>query len=440
MKVVVVAENVSLKMSGEALLAYQFIRFMKRRGIDVSLVCHERVKPEMATLWDSEERIDTHFVRETMLQTVMWRSTQWLPYRIRDLIINHLLHLLTQIQARKIVKKLTADVGADVVFEPAPIAPKGISCMYDVGAPVVIGPMCGGLEFPPGFRFMDSAFSRLAVNVGRFTSEILHRVFPGKRNADALIVANCCTRDALPKGCRGKIYHVVESGVDVTHWDNDAVVKSRDKSSPVRFLYIGRLVDWKGVEYLIEAFARVPRSVDAVLEVVGDGELMPRARKLVSDHGLASRVNLHGWVQRSELPKLMRSCDCMVVPSLRECGGNAMLEAMSMGMPLIGTAWAGPKNYISPECGMLVDPGSPETFVEGLAKAMVEMASDSELRHKMGDAAQQRVRENFFDWDSKANRIIAILEETVQLRKLAEVKSHGQQSRRDVLEPEPATV
>lgn len=411
MKVAVVAENVSRSMSGEALLAFQFIQFMERRGVEVVLVCHQRVRDELVSLWPDSKLSNVRFVEESFLQRWLWALGSWLPFRIRDLVINQLLHLMTQMRARKIVAGLVHDRDIDVVFEPSPIAPKGVSCMYDVGAPVVIGPMCGGLDFPPAFRFMDSKLSRLMVGCGRMGSSFLHRIFPGKIRANALIVANCCTKKALPKGCRGKIYRVVESGVDLSCWDEPK--NKKEPSSPTRFIFVGRLVDWKGVDFLVQAFTKVAQQSDAVLELVGDGELMPQVRQIVNDLGLQNRIRIHGWIDRAKLPELMRACDCLVAPSLRECGGIAMLEAMAIGLPLIGTKWAGPKDYISETCGILVDPESPEAFVEGLAQAMIRLDASPSLRDQMGEAARVHVRKNYFDWESKTDRIIEILQEVV---------------------------
>ncbi len=417
MKVVVVAENVSKSMSGEALLAFQYVRHFEHRGIDVELVCHSRVRDELKTIWRDPSLRNVHFIEESPIQTWLWKTTQWLPHRVRDLLVNQLLHLITQLKARGVVCRVVAANDIDIVFEPAPIAPKGVSCLYDVGAPVVIGPMCGGLEFPPGFHFMDSTISRLTVKWARIGTYLLHRIFPGKLRAAVLLVANGCTQEALPVGYRGKVHRIVESGVDLGQWDKPIQAKSPDE--PVKFVYTGRLVDWKGVHYLLEAFSKIASQTCCRLEVVGDGELMPQAISMVKRFQLHERVTLHGWVHRDRLPDLISSCDCMVVPSLRECGGIAMLEAMAMGLPLIGTAWAGPKNYIDSTCGILVDPSSPKKFVDGLAAAMLRIDSSPELRQQMGEAAQRRVRQNYFDWNSKTDRVIEIFRDTIDTSRQA---------------------
>lgn len=411
MRVCLVSENISHAMSGEALLAYQYVQSLERMGVSLEIVCHERVRAELESSWGAASLQRVHFVADSIVQRLIWRSTKWLPYRIRDLVVSQLLSLVTQIRARKVVQALVKDNRIDIVFQPSPIAPKGVSCLYDLGVPVVVGPMCGGLNLPPAFVDMDSRVSRFSIRVGRILGEMLNRIYPGKIRADALIVANTCTEGALPGGCRGKIYRLVESGVDLFPASKFSV--ERPSNENFRFLYIGRLVDWKGILFLLQAFAHVATKTSAMLEVVGDGELMPKVKQTIREFGLEDRVTLRGWIRRSELAAFSHGCDCMVVPSLRECGGNAILETMALGLPVIATAWAGPKNYINESCGILVDPTTVDGFVAGLRDAMLKMVEQPVLRDRLGEGARERVRENFFDWDSKTRRVVEILKETL---------------------------
>jgi glycosyltransferase involved in cell wall biosynthesis len=68
--------------------------------------------------------------------------------------------------------------------------------------------------------------------------------------------------------------------------------------------------------------------------------------------------------------KLTRS-DALVLPSMYECGGSVVLEAMAMEVPVIATAWGGPADYLDPSCGILVEPYSKESFVDDLSLALI---------------------------------------------------------------------
>lgn len=411
-RVVIVAENVSKRMGGEALLPLQYFKLMRDRQIETWIVCHARVRQELTEELSPADFQRIHFVEETPLQTRIWQISQVFPYRIRDLVFSQILHLLTQQKARLIVKQLIDQLGVQLVFQPSPIPPKAVSFMYDLKIPVVIGPMCGGLELPPAFQYMDSSFTRASIRLGRVLSEVLHNAIPGKVQADALVVANDLTAKALPRGCVGKHYEVIESGVDLSLWQARSPL-ALDSDRPVRFVFAGRFVDWKGVEFLIEAFAQALPQINAVLELVGDGELRQALEAQVERLGIQSSVIFHGWMNRAAIQSWLAGCDVFVMPSLRECGGTAILEAMAIGLPIIATNWAGPGNYVDASCGILVDPTSKDEFVDGLAQAMVQLAHAPEQRQRMGAAGVEQVRQRYLDWESKVDRLVEIFEETI---------------------------
>src|SRR5262249_31328089 len=141
----------------------------------------------------------------------------------------------------------------DVVHQPIPVSPKETSLLHDLGAPLVIGPMNGGMTYPPAFRRAEGWFASAFTRLGRWAATLANRLLPGKLRADTLIVANERTRQALPRGITGQVVALVENGVDLSLWHEPAREKAA-ADAPVRFLFVGRLVDWKGVDLLLEAF------------------------------------------------------------------------------------------------------------------------------------------------------------------------------------------
>ncbi|WP_413167346.1 glycosyltransferase family 4 protein [Capilliphycus salinus ALCB114379] len=427
MRVLMVVENISRKMGGEAGKSFYYLRLFRERHLEIRAVCHGRVREELRKEFADDPELfrKIHFVDDTWYQALVWRIGKLFPYRIQDLIFGQIIHWITQYHIRKLALRLIKVHKMDLVFEPAPITPKGLSFIYNMGVPVVIGPLSGGLEFPPAFQYMDSKISRMSINISRSFSEILHRLIPGKLKAEALIVANQQTEEALPLGCQGKVYQVIESGVDLDLWP-PREARPTFGDQPVRFIYVGRLVDWKGAQFLIEAFASVALKTNAVLELVGNGQLEQQLENRVQELGLTDRIHFHGWQPRAKVNQLLRECDVFVMPSLREAGGNAIMEAMAIGLPTIATNWAGPSYIVDDSTGILVDPSSTEEFTQGLASAMIRLAEDPELRSQMGLSATRRVREDYFDWHSKCDRIIEIFAET--LRQVKKVPEHQSSS------------
>ena len=413
MKIVIVSENISMKMGGEASLGLYYFRLFRRRGVEVVAVCHARVRDEINASLPEAEAKRFHFIEDTPLQAFAWRVSELVPPRIRDLIFGQAIHMVTMRRVRRLVQTLCANSQDWICLEPSPITPLGVSFMYGLGIPVVIGPLCGGLEFPPAFRYLDGKFTRATVKIGRAFSEVINRLIPGKLQADTLLVANECTRRALPKGCRGQVYEVVESGVDLAIW-SPRDTRHIDANSRVRFVFSGRFVDWKGISFMVDAFQYVAGKTGAVLELIGDGEMRSEIEKRIGELRIEDKVILHGWKSRPEAAEIIRNCDVFVMPSLRECGGTAILEAMALGLPVVATNWAGPSSYVAESSGILVDPLSKEEFIQGLSDAMLRLAEAPELRRSMGRAGIDRVRTCYFDWDSKSDRVLEILRETLR--------------------------
>jgi glycosyltransferase involved in cell wall biosynthesis len=409
-RLLIVSENISMEMGGESSLPFYYAKLFMRRGAEVWLACHERVGAELhAAFPELGPRI--LLVRDRNVQKIAFRCGKALPNRIGDLFIGQAIHVSTQARIRAIALELARTGKVEVVLEPAPITPKGVSFMYDLGVPVVIGPLCGGMNFPPAFADFDSLATRGSIALGRYLSQLANRIVPGKLKANVLLAANASTVKALPEGHRGRVIHLFESGVDLDLWIPADSNPSRPDGS-VSFAFSGRFVDLKGVQFLVLAFAKsVAIEPRCRLDLIGGGELEGEIEALIKQHKLTGAVRMHGWLSRPDAARIMRETDVFVMPSLRECGGTAILEAMALGKPVIVANWGGPADYVDPSCGVLVEPDSKTGFVDGLAEAMVRLARSPELRKSLGEGGQLRVRRDNLDWNSKADRVLAILSE-----------------------------
>ena len=412
LNILLVAENISLHLSGETVVPYHYLRNFLNDGHDVHVLCHTRVKEDLRQDLPGEIFSRVSFVEDSALQRLIFCIGGHMPYRVQDLVFNQLITVVTQLRMRGLARSMIAEHDIDVVFQPAPIAATAISFMYRLGRPVVIGPMNGGMELPPAFRGMDRPVSRWLVSAARRGSMLLHRLVPGKLRATALIVSNDRTRAALPPGARGHIHQLWESGVDLQQlsWRSEP---AKTPGDAVSFVFCSRFVDWKGITYLVRAFAPLAREGGVRLDLVGDGELFQDVRRQVHDEGLDDHIVLHGRLQMQDYAALLDRTDVFVTPSLRECGGMAMMEAMAVGLPIVGVNWGGAAQYTSPACAILVDPLSETALVDGLTDAMRTLARSSEKRARMGAAARRHLEENDMGWDAKTRRVLEILRDAI---------------------------
>ncbi|MEG4281796.1 glycosyltransferase family 4 protein [Microcoleus sp. A006_D1] len=411
MRVLIVAQNASTKFGGEALLPLNYFRILRSRQIETWLVVHARTQPELAALFPSEgDRM--HFVPDTWVHRLLSFWGGFLPPRLGAPTLGLLNHLYTQVLQRRIVRRLVSEHQIDVVHEPTPVSAKFPSLMFGLGAPVAMGPLNTAVKFPPGFgRSRQNPTIDILIAIGHQFVDFFNRLLPGKIKAETLLVANDRTKQALPTGVQGKIIELVENGVDFSVWRSESTA-SKQANQQVHFVFLGRLADWKGVDLLLEAFAAVTAQTDAVLEIIGDGEMRGELEAQTARLSLDSRIVFSGWLSQEQCALKLQQADALVLPSLREPGGSVVMEAMAVGLPVIATNWGGPMDYIDSTCGILVEPVSKEGFIKGLTEAMLKLAQSPELRQSMGMAGWERVRENF-DWERKVDRMIEIYQQTI---------------------------
>lgn len=412
-RILMVVENASLTMGGESSKNIQLFRRLRQKGIDLWMICHARCKDELTAEFPSQDDLSRIvFVEDTWMQKQLWDLRRVLPYRLQDLLIGPLIHIITQMNQRPVAIQLITQKQINLVFQPTPLSAKAISFMYGLGVPVVMGPLCGNLEFPPTFRTMDSGVTRITIGMLRKASLLLHQVFPGKLNAETLIYSDQGALDALPSGYQGNIVQMLEPAVDTSLWASK-LYSSRSLDQPVRYIYLGRLVDWKGVQYLVQAFKQVVGQTHAHLDIVGDGDLRDSLETVVKEQGLEQSIHFHGWQTHAQCVEMLTHSDVFVMPSLRESGGHAVLEAMALGLPVIVSQWGGPALTVSPDCGVLVKPDSQEQLVQGLAQAMIRLANSFELRQAMGQEGPKQIKRKQLDWNDKCDRFIEIFEDTL---------------------------
>ncbi|HVS77820.1 MAG TPA: glycosyltransferase family 4 protein, partial [Steroidobacteraceae bacterium] len=279
--------------------------------------------------------------------------------------------------------------------------------------PVVIGPMNGGLDYPPAFRRRSPLIERLFMSAGRWSASALNRLIPGKRRAAFLLVANALTRRSLPAGVCTRIIELVENGVDLSVWRPDGRSEAASKSQAVTFLFLGRLVALKSVDLLLLALQRAAREASIRLVIAGDGPERARLQALADELGLTAAaegpggVTFKGWLSQAEAAEQLRLADCLVLPSVHDCGGAVVLEAMCVGKPVIATAWGGPMDYLDDSCGVLVPPTGREELIQGFADAMIRMARSPQMRQAMGERGREKARAEY-DWEIKVDRMLEI--------------------------------
>lgn len=406
LRVAVVCDVCSLRLGGEAAIPFHYFRLLRQAGIDAHLVAHARNGEELTEAFAADaDRL--HLVGDGVLHRLLHRLGGRLSAEVSRATTRSISRLYTQFLHRRILRRLVRERGVNVIHQPTPVSPAEPSLLWDCGAPLVVGPMNGGIEYPPAFRRRAHPADRLAVRLARLCGWWANRLIPGKHRAQLLLAANARTDAAIARYAGSAPVRLVENGVDLSLWRPPQQPRRAAPGRAVRFAFCGRLVGWKGVDLLLRAWATLPPGLPAELLIIGDGParaaLEDQCRRLHLDHA----VRFAGWLTQPECARELAAADVLVHPSLRESGGSCVLEAMACALPVIACDWGGPADYLDPDCGVLVPPTGPQQFVAGLAEAIVRLAESEPLRHRMGEAAREKVTRHF-SWDAKVARVVEL--------------------------------
>ncbi|NNU15526.1 glycosyltransferase family 4 protein [Parvularcula sp. ZS-1/3] len=404
MRVLLVAPNASARMGGEAILPLHWLRELRALGVDARLLTHVRCKEEIDA--SAFAGMPVHYIEDSGAEREIWKFRQkskGIAWRLGGFS----LQLTSMIRLGKEARKIADRDGIDLIHQVIPVSPRLPSPVTHPRIPVVIGPLNGNMTFPDGFATSYGDASEEAEGLARKLSAPMHSVFGGKPKAARVLVSNERTAAGLPDGVdASRVVEFVENGVDLSLWQDERPMAD----GPARFIFVGRLVNWKALDILLEAFAQL--GGDETLTICGDGVERAAWQKLAGELGLGGRVRFLGAIPQADVVREMAEAHCLALPSVYECGGAVVLEAMALRRAVIASDWGGPADYVRPETGILVPPTSRDQFRDDLAEAMRSLGSDMERMRAMGEAGRQRVEEHFA-WKMKGERMLALYGEVL---------------------------
>ncbi len=243
------------------------------------------------------------------------------------------------------------------------------------------------------------------------------------RWSDRIVTLTDLGRDEhLSQGIgRPEQFVTIPSGVRVRDLQARALSQAQARArlglSPSAFvvLGLGRLVPVKGFDLLVEALARVtPKVGDARVVIVGDGPERDRLLARAAELGVADRLVLAGAVVAPEtLAIYFAAADVFAAPARNEGMGRALVEAMALGLPVVGTAVGGIPSVIGDGvAGRVIAPED----VAGLAEALLDLADDPRFRSKLAEAARRRAHD--FSTDVADARLLSLYSGLVEVKRL----------------------
>lgn len=276
--------------------------------------------------------------------------------------------------------------------------------LYKLGVPFVWGPVGGTQNYP--WRFLKYAgFSgaiteslRNLVNSWQLRTSI--RARRAGRVSSRVLAASSTIRRDLHKLGIDDAEQILETGLPSKV--SFAPRRHGDRSGPLRLLWIGAIEPRKALPVLLEAMAQAPSHLPMEVTVIGRGKSLRGWQKLAARLGIGNQCHWRGVVDHGEALAAYRDADVFVFTSLRDTSGNVVLEALASGLPVVCFDHQGVSDMVTAECGIKVPVTNPAEGVAGFREALTLLASDVELRQRLGEGASQRAQ--YYHWDKQGER------------------------------------
>lgn len=295
----------------------------------------------------------------------------------------------------------------DVVHRVIPVSPTIPSTLAQrcarSGVPFVIGPLNGGLPWPPAFNGARRR-EREWLSYLRSAYKLLPGYAQTRRHASAIVVGSAHTRSEMTARASERCIYLPENAIDE---DRFPAPPLRRREGPVRCAFVGRLVAYKGADMLLAAAAPLVRARKLTIEIIGDGpERSPLAEQIVRLR-LGDGVTMSGWVAHEELHQRLGRHEVFAFPSIREFGGAVVLESMALGLVPVVVDYGGPAEMVTPATGFTVRMGTREEIIAGFRRVLETIVENPEAIEPMGRMARRRVLD-CFTWRAKALQTLEI--------------------------------
>jgi glycosyltransferase involved in cell wall biosynthesis len=290
------------------------------------------------------------------------------------------------------------------ILPMTPVLPSPFAFFLRKGPiPFVIGPLNGGLPWPPGFRQLEKQKEWIANlrNVYRY----LPFARSTYRNAAAIIAASSQTYSEFAAYC-DKLFFVPEPGISRSQCSVDS--RSPQHGAKLELIFVGGLLPRKACDLALRAAAPLLRSNLARFTVVGDGPERSSLEHLARSLGIEKAVFFCGWLSLAEVLRHLRSADVFVFPSLRDNGAGAVFEALGTGAVPVVVDFGGPGDIVHPEVGYKVPLTSENDMVAQMEKILAELAHNRDRLEKLRRQGIAYVRE-CLTWDAKAQSVTRVL-------------------------------
>jgi len=257
--------------------------------------------------------------------------------------------------------------------------------------------------------FGSTIFREISAPVAAYVylwEKLIPRIY---RNEWVQVVSQDTAAELAGMGFAEDKIRVVYNGIDCSRYT--PATEQRTGCEPY-FLYMGRIKKYKRLELILQAFSRAAaRGLDGRTRLVfaGAGDDYPRLKAAAGKLGIQARTDFLGRVSEKKKIELLQHALCVVNSSPKEGWGITNMEASACGTPVIASRSPGLRESVKDgQSGFLFNPGDTADF----SAQMVRMASDTELRARLGQSARSFAET--FSWEDSAAKTLDYIRDIME--------------------------
>ena len=391
MKVLLSAYSCSPETGSEPAIGWNWAKCIAARGHDVVVITRSVNRQIIQATRNKESLDNMRFVFHDLPAPV--QPLYKLP------LGNYAYYVLWQYTASRCAARLHAQEKFDRVHHITWGSFRAPSFMGNVGAPFTFGPVGGGEDTPKGLRKGLGWRGWLWDSVRRLSNSLLPvnlLIRSTYAHASEILTCTAETLDRMPLAYRHKVR--VQQSIGSAP-ENFLLSTSRKRSSSPRsvnhklqILYVGRLVAWKGLHLALQALAKLGETKSVHFTIVGTGYEEKRLRRLASHLKLDDCVEWISWMPRKELLHKYSEFDLFLFPSLHDSGGMAVLEALTVGLPVVCLDLGGPGMFVDHTCGVVIPTRRLDEngVVALMASTLSDLLNNPEKRSELSAGALRR--------------------------------------------------
>lgn len=190
-----------------------------------------------------------------------------------------------------------------------------------------------------------------------------------------------------------------------------AEINKRNNEEPLRICWSGEHLPGKALPLLFAALKRMSSETKWNLDILGDGHCGKRWTELAQDMGFNDRCTWHGKIPREDALNVMGDSHLFVITSLKDLTSSVLLEALSLGVPVICPAHCGFSDVVDESCGVKIPVGDADQMSKAFLDTITMLAQDEKQRRALSCGALVRAKK--YSWDNKSTQLEEIYQQVL---------------------------